>query len=88
MVVWAHEIDIAQGFPYSLQELRQLDMAQLRFVARICPSWVRRELLSMKRDELINWILGDQPQAPLVPWEAPVRADTIPTFEEIRPPRQ
>ena len=87
MLVWAHEIDLAQGFPFAPVELQKLSIGDLRFIARMCPSWVHREILCRKRDELIQWILGDQPQLPVPAWGAPVRAEDIPTFEEIRPPR-
>lgn len=87
MVVWAHEVQLAQGFPYLSHELQRLRIGELRFIARMCPSWVHREVMGLSRAELIQWIQGDQPQAPLTPWPAPVRADHVPLLEEIRPPR-
>jgi hypothetical protein len=88
MVVWAHEVHLAQGFPYSLNELRSLEIGELRFIARMCLSWVNREVLGMSRTHLIQWIQGDQPQAPVPPWPAPVRAEIVPLLEEIRQPRR
>lgn len=87
MLIWAHETEIARGFPYMPTELQRLTIAQLRFVARMCPSWVHREMLHRTRVELIQWILGDQPQAPLQIRQPPVRAADVPTLDEIRPPR-
>lgn len=88
MLIWTHEAEIAQGFPYSLMELQKLTIAQLRFVARMCPSWVHQEMLHQTRAELIQWILGDQPQAPASVGRPPVRAADVPTLDEIRPPRR
>ena len=88
MLIWAHEAEISRGFPYSLMELQKLTIAQLRFVARMCPSWVHREMLHQTRADLVQWILGDQPQAPVAVGRPPVRAADVPTLDEIRPPRR
>ena len=86
--MWAHEVQLAQGFPYAVNELQRLSIGQLRFVARMCPSWVHREVQAMSRGELIRWIQGDQPQEPIAPWPAPVRAGHVPLLEDIRPARR
>jgi hypothetical protein len=87
MLVWAHEIDLAQGLPYALVKLQKLCILDLRFIARMCPSWVHQESLHRSRNDLIQWILGDQPQQLLLPWAPPIRAENVQTFKEIRPPK-
>ena len=88
LLKWAHGVQLAQGFPFSMTELQTLRIEQLRFIARLCPDFVQRAVLYLNRHELITWILGYQPQRSVEPWSAPVMAAEIPTLEELRPPRR
>ena len=84
---WSHAIGLAAKFPYYSHELQAQSMETLRMIARLCPSWVHWEVVSMDRQELIRFILGDQPDQPLPPWPAPYQIADIPTGDEIRPLR-
>jgi hypothetical protein len=88
MARWALAVDLARGFPFSQAELEERSIAQLRFLARLCPDFVQREVFNKSKRELITWILGYQPRREVAPWPPPIQIADLPCLEEIRPPRR
>ncbi len=85
---WVQAVNLARGFPFALIELEARSIAQLRFLARLCPDFVQREVFNKTKRELITWILGYQPAREVEPWPPPIQIADLPFLDEIRPPRR
>jgi len=64
MFCWSHAIELAAKFPYCPHELQSQSIETLRVVARLCKSRVHHEVVGMNKQELVMFILSDQPQKP------------------------
>ncbi len=88
LVRWLHGADLARGFPYARGELHKMQIADLRFIARLIPDFVQREVFNKSKQELTNWIIACQPQVPVPPLPPPIRIADVSLLEDIRPPRR